>query len=69
MRYKIILVIGLFLLFNEANTQTIKRITATEFHNFLEGQDRDKLTIIDGRDSSMFYSGHIMGAINLNAFA
>ncbi|MBU1013857.1 MAG: rhodanese-like domain-containing protein [Bacteroidetes bacterium] len=69
MRYKIILVIGLFLLFNEAYTQTIKRITATEFHSFLEGKDRDKLTIIDGRDSSMFYSGHIMGAINLNAFA
>ncbi|MFN2396386.1 MAG: rhodanese-like domain-containing protein [Bacteroidales bacterium] len=66
---RIMIMVGLFILSSGAYTQIVTRITAAEFYTFLKNKDRDKLTIIDGRDSSMFNSGHINGAINLDALS
>ena len=48
--------------------QTINKVNSQEAHAFLNSKDGKSVLIIDGRTSSMFKSGHIKDAVNINAF-
>lgn len=48
--------------------QTVTKINSQEAHAFLNSKDGKSVLIIDGRTSSMFKSGHIKDAVNINAF-
>jgi rhodanese-related sulfurtransferase len=58
----------LSLVFFNASPQTIKEVTAVEAQKFLESKEGGNYVIIDGRDSAMFFSGHIKDAVNINAY-
>ena len=64
--------LNLFLLFvlcsNLIFGQTIKKITSQEAPEILKNLNKKTSVIIDGRDSAKFYSGHIQGAIYIDAF-
>lgn len=65
---KIILSLLIFnLSFLYTNAQSVDTIASTDVHTILSTCNFNK-TIIDGRDSVMFHSGHLKNAINIDAF-
>jgi len=48
--------------------QEIKRVTSIEANSLMKNYNNNAIVIIDGRDSVMYNSGHIKGAINIDAF-
>lgn len=65
---KIILSLLIFnLSFLYTNAQSVDTIASTDVYTILSTCNFNK-TIIDGRDSFMFHSGHLKNAINIDAF-
>jgi len=50
------------------NAQVVDTLKSEQVYTILTSCDYHK-TIIDGRDSAMFYSGHIKNAVYLDAFS
>ena len=50
------------------NAQVVDSLKSEQLYPILESAEYHK-TIIDGRDSTMFYSGHIKNAIYIDAFS
>ncbi|NCC99074.1 MAG: hypothetical protein EOL95_05130 [Bacteroidia bacterium] len=49
-------------------SQEIKRVTSLEANLLLKDYNSNAMVIIDGRDSAKFYTGHLKGAIYIDAF-
>ncbi|MFW6043378.1 MAG: rhodanese-like domain-containing protein [Marinilabiliaceae bacterium] len=59
----------LLLFTNLLTAQIVKEVTSSEANSLLKKMDLEQSVIIDGRTPSMYTSGHIKGAIQINAFA
>ncbi len=64
------IIVILFFSFWSSTTcaQTITEVTSVEAKHLLDSLNKINITIIDGRDSAMFHSGHIENAIQINAY-
>jgi len=65
---RLIILVICSLFANVLFAQAIQKITSVEAQVILSGLDSKTSVIIDGRDSVMFYSGHIKDAIYIDAF-
>jgi rhodanese-related sulfurtransferase len=54
---------------NLLSAQTIIGVDATDFLPYVETYDAKSQVIIDGRTQSMFESGHLENAVNINVFS
>lgn len=60
----------IFLLLSQAiQAQTVVNMTASNAKLFLENTHNENFVIIDGRNRTMFESGHLQDAVNINAFS
>jgi len=50
------------------NAQNIFEFSASEAHNIILDLDPKNAVLIDGRTQAMCYDGHIINAVNINAF-
>jgi len=53
---------------SQINAQTVLEIDSHQAHELLQTFDHQTGVLIDGRDSTMFASGHIDKAIKINAY-
>ncbi len=65
---KIIAICVLILTINQLQAQSVQEIDSQEAFELLKSFDHQTGVLIDGRDSTMFTSGHIEKAILINAF-
>ena len=53
-----------------SSAQTIQRVTSMEFHTQLDSLKKtESLIIIDGRGKGKYGEGHILGAVNVDAYS
>lgn len=62
-------IISLFLVTTTTYAQTVDSVTSVEIYSFLLENSTEHIPIIDGRDSAMFFSGHISHAIYIDAYS